>query len=56
MTGGGPGNSTSTLPIYMYRQAFTSGQMGAGTAIGMLILVVGIVCSIIYARILKSDD
>lgn len=56
MTGGGPGTSTMTLPIYMYRQAFTSGQMGAGTAIGMLILAVGIVCSVIYARILKSDD
>lgn len=56
MTGGGPGTSTLTLPIFMYRQAFTSSQMGYGTAIGMMILIVGVICSVVYARILKSDD
>lgn len=56
MTGGGPGTSTTTLPIFMYNQAFRSFQLGQGTAIGMLILLVGVVCSIIYTRILKIED
>lgn len=56
MTGGGPGTTTTTLPIYMYNQAFRSFQLGQGTAIGMLILLVGVVCSLIYTRILKIED
>lgn len=56
MTGGGPGTSTLTLPIFMYKQAFNSFQLGYGTAIAMLILVVGVVCSVIYTRLLKSEN
>ena len=56
MTGGGPANKTTTLPIYMYNQGLKGMQLGFGTAIGMLILLVGIICSLIYARILKSKD
>lgn len=55
MTGGGPGVSTLTLPIFMYRQAFNSFQLGYGTAIAMLILLVGVICSFIYAKLLKSE-
>ena len=53
MTGGGPGTSTTTLPIYMYKQAFNSYQLGYGTAISMIILLVGIVCSIAYTKLLN---
>ena len=56
MTGGGPANKTTTLPIFMYNQGLKGMQLGFGTAIGMLILLVGIICSLIYARILKSKD
>ena len=56
MTGGGPANKTTTLPIYMYNQGLKGMQLGFGTAIGMLILLVVIICSLIYARILKSKD
>ena len=56
MTGGGPANKTTPLPIYMYNQGLKGMQLGFGTAIGMLILLVGIICSLIYARILKSKD
>lgn len=54
MTGGGPGTQTLTLPVQMYRQAFVSQQLGYGTAISMLLLVIGIVCSVFYARISKN--
>lgn len=55
MTNGGPGTSTLTLPIFMYRQAFVSQQLGYGTAISMLLLAIGIVLSIVYTRIMRND-
>lgn len=55
MTNGGPGTSTLTLPIFMYRQAFVSQQLGYGTAISMLLLCIGLILSIIYTRIIKND-
>ena len=56
LTGGGPGMSTTTLPIYMYNQGLKNFQLGQGTAVVMILLFVGAVCSIIYTRLLKSDD
>lgn len=55
LTGGGPGNKTMTLPIYMYNQGLKGMQLGYGTAIGMLILAVGAVCSVVYTFLLKSS-
>lgn len=54
MTGGGPGNRTMTLPIYMYNQGLKGMQLGFGTAIGMMILVVGALCSVFYTILLKK--
>lgn len=31
-------------------------QLGFGTAIGMLILFVGVICSIIYTKLLRTED
>lgn len=56
LTGGGPGNATTTLPIYMYNQGLKNFQLGQGTAVGMLLLLVGAVCSIVYTKILKTED
>lgn len=53
MTGGGPGNSTTTLPLLMYKEAFGSFQIGYGTAISMIILVIGIVLSVFYVKASK---
>ncbi|NCB91636.1 MAG: sugar ABC transporter permease [Clostridia bacterium] len=56
LTGGGPGSSTTTLAIYMYNAGMKNFQLGQGTAIGMLLLVVGAVCSVIYTKLMKTDD
>lgn len=53
MTGGGPGNATATLPVYMYKQAFVSYQLGYGTAISLVLLLVGALASLLYMKILK---
>lgn len=54
MTGGGPGTSTTTLPIFMYNQAFVNYQLGYGTAISLLLLFIGIVLSLLYIRSMKE--
>lgn len=53
MTGGGPGDRTATLPIFMYQQAFVSYQLGYGTAISLVILIIGAIFSFLYMRLLK---
>ncbi len=55
MTGGGPGTKTTTLSIYMYRQAFGSYQMGYGTAIALVLLSVGIILSLSYVKLTKTS-
>lgn len=55
MTGGGPGNMTTTLPIYMYQQAFVSQQLGYGTAISLVMLFIGALFGILYTKFLKVD-
>lgn len=53
MTGGGPGSTTSTLPVFMYKQAFVSYQLGYGTAISLVLLVIGAGASLLYMKTLK---
>ncbi|MFB5265808.1 carbohydrate ABC transporter permease [Paenibacillus enshidis] len=50
MTGGGPGTATQTLPIFMYNQAFVNYQLGYGTAISLILLLLGILASLVYMR------
>ncbi|WP_350350004.1 sugar ABC transporter permease [Agromyces sp. G08B096] len=55
MTGGGPGTDSSTLPILAYQEAFKFSQLGFGTAIATILLVVGALFSIVYIRALKPE-
>ena len=55
LTAGGPNNKTQTLPLLMYEQAFKFGQIGYGTAIALVLLVLGAVFSLIYIRSLKAE-
>lgn len=56
MTGGGPSGKTSTLPIFMYEQAFVNYRLGYGTAISLIILLFGIILSLLYIQILKTNE
>lgn len=56
LTGGGPGTKTTTLSIYMYNAGMKNFQLGQGTAIGMVLLAVGAVCSVIYTKVVKSEE
>jgi multiple sugar transport system permease protein len=55
MTRGGPGNKSQTLPLYMYEQSFSFGQLGYGTALAMVLLTVGGLFSLLYLRMLRTE-
>jgi multiple sugar transport system permease protein len=55
MTAGGPGTASTTLPLLAYQQAFKFSELGYGTAIATILLIVGAVFSIIYIRALKPE-
>ena len=55
MTGGGPGTDSSTLPILAYQEAFKFAQVGYGTAIATVMLVIGGVFSVVYIRSLRPE-
>jgi multiple sugar transport system permease protein len=50
MTAGGPGTRTTTLSIFMYKVAFINFQLGYGTAISLILLLIGMVLSLLYLR------
>ncbi|WGW12658.1 sugar ABC transporter permease [Saxibacter everestensis] len=56
MTAGGPGTASQTLPLYMYEQAFSYGQLGYGTAVALLLLLIGAIASLAYLRMLPKED
>ena len=52
----GNGNiHTELLTIYQYRQAFQFYQIGYGSAIALLIIVVGAILSLVYINVLRID-
>jgi multiple sugar transport system permease protein len=55
MTGGGPGTSSSTLPVLAYQEAFKFSQIGYGTAIATVTILVGAVFSLVYIKVLKPE-
>ena len=55
MTRGGPGNKSQTLPLFMYEQAFQKSMIGYGTAVALLLLVVGSLFSVVYMRLLRTE-
>nr|WP_206323536.1 sugar ABC transporter permease [Streptomyces sp. HNM0574] len=55
MTRGGPGNRSQTLPVFMYDQAFNKALIGYGTAVALLLLVVGALFSLVYLRLMREE-
>jgi multiple sugar transport system permease protein len=55
MTEGGPGYSTTTLVVYVYRLAFGSFDLGYASAIGMVWLVLLLLFAVAYVRALQRD-
>lgn len=56
MTAGGPGNASSTLPVFAYQEAFRFGSIAYGTAIATVMLVIGAVFSLGYIAVLRRAE
>lgn len=56
MTQGGPGYSTTTLVIYVYRVAFTEFQLGYASTIGVVWLVLLLGLAALFIRVLRRGQ
>lgn len=55
MTQGGPGYSTSTLVVYVYRLAFENFEFGYASAIGVVWLILLMIFAVFYLRALRKN-
>ena len=56
LTGGGPGNSTEVLALTVYRQGFQVLDAGFASTVGTVILLINIILTIVYLKILQNED
>ncbi|HET7473658.1 MAG TPA: sugar ABC transporter permease [Candidatus Limnocylindrales bacterium] len=56
MTGGGPLNASSTMAITMFKAGFKSTQMGYGSALAVILFVLGLVVALAYQRFVLRRD
>src|SRR5699024_5520969 len=56
LTGGGRSRQRQTLPPCVYEQASSYGQLGYGTAVALLLLLIGAGDSLVYLRLLPEED
>lgn len=56
MTGGGPARATETPATLLYNEAFKYRNFGPGNAIGVFILVAGLILSLILNKTLVQED
>jgi len=51
MTNGGPLSSTTTMSLYMYKQAFEFGYFSEGAAVGILLIIMNIAVAFVYLKL-----
>ncbi|BAS17826.1 probable ABC transporter permease protein BRA0749/BS1330_II0742 [Arthrobacter sp. Hiyo8] len=54
MTAGGPSNASTTLPVLAYQEAFKLGDIGYGTAIASVLILIGMVFGAVYVRLIRG--
>ncbi len=56
MTGGGPGESTSILSMYIIKQLTQFNRYGFGSAVSMVLLFSAIIFSLVYGYTIKKEE
>jgi raffinose/stachyose/melibiose transport system permease protein len=56
MTGGGPVHSSEFMATYMYKYAFPRYQLGYGSAVALVMLVICLFFSVIFLRLNRQPD
>jgi multiple sugar transport system permease protein len=54
MTGGGPGNATESVTWYAYLTSLTFGRLGYASAIAYSLLIMLIIFSLVFLRIMRN--
>ena len=55
-TEGGPLNLTTTVPVYIYREAFRNFKIGRSSAASIITAVMLVVLVLILAKLSKAPD
>ncbi|MCD4849720.1 sugar ABC transporter permease [Arthrobacter sp. AK01] len=55
MTAGGPAGASTTLPVLAYQEAFKFGDIGYGTAVASVLILLGMVFGAVYVRLLREQ-
>lgn len=53
LTGGGPGRATEVLSLHIFNTVFFSYDLGGGSALAVLLLVIGMALTLAYAALLR---
>lgn len=56
ITAGGPNRQSEILPVFVYQTAIFDGQLGLGTAISLLMLLINLVLAVVYLRLLRDRN
>lgn len=56
MTNGGPMNKTTTLPIYMMKNAIIKGNYGYGSTVGVVTFILLAIVTVIYLRVTSKKE
>lgn len=55
LTGGGPGYTTSILPTYIYSKSFRDFQMGMGSAVSVVAMIIMMLFVMVYLRVYNKS-
>lgn len=56
LTGGGPGNSSTTLAVFMYQSGFVQDKMGYASTIALMIFLISAILALIQLKFSKSEE
>jgi multiple sugar transport system permease protein len=58
MTTGGPGNASTTLAIWSYREAFGTGQpdFSPAATVGNLLILIALAAGLVYLRLQRRQE
>lgn len=54
LTAGGPNQETEILPVFIYRLALQTGELGRGAAFSLIMILINLVIALVYLRVLRE--
>lgn len=54
LTQGGPNQATEIFPVFIYRLALQTGDLGRGAAISLIMILINLVIALVYLRVLRA--